>query len=201
MPVPCVSLNSFYYILRVDNVRRTSGYFFYRKLYNGGNVSTIWQNKTHIYTILTTNLYDKSQTKIPCGLVWYYLHYNIQKVVVICLIIPTIFPFDAGTSIKKYQDIWRTLYLHNYCINEMFFHCNRFNLHILLLFYSFCIKKIECKLCIRHTFPPFIFSYEICIYKKLYINIFINMRQAATNMKAKSNTIYYHEPNTIIMLS
>ena len=34
---------------------------------------------------------------------------NIQKAVVICLIIPTIFPFDAGTSIKKYPDIWRTL--------------------------------------------------------------------------------------------
>jgi hypothetical protein len=30
---------------------------------------------------------------------------NIQKAVVICLIIPTIFPFDAGTSIKKYPDI------------------------------------------------------------------------------------------------
>jgi hypothetical protein len=39
--------------------------FFYRKLYNGGNFSTIWQNKTHFYTILTTNLYDKSQTKVP----------------------------------------------------------------------------------------------------------------------------------------
>jgi hypothetical protein len=83
---------------RVDNVRHTSGYFlcwiqhqkeilsewldkcvidpgiFYRKLYNSGNCSTIWQNKTHFYTILTTNLYDKSQTKVPYGLVWYYLH-------------------------------------------------------------------------------------------------------------------------------
>jgi hypothetical protein len=26
---------------------------------------------------------------------------NIKKAVVICLIIPTIFPFDAGSSIKK----------------------------------------------------------------------------------------------------
>ena len=36
---------------------------------------------------------------------------NIQKAVVICLIIPTIFPFDAGSSIKKNtrQDVWRTL--------------------------------------------------------------------------------------------
>jgi hypothetical protein len=25
--------------IRVDNVRHTSGYFFYRKLYNGGNFS------------------------------------------------------------------------------------------------------------------------------------------------------------------
>jgi hypothetical protein len=39
------------------------GNFFYRKLYNGVYRSTIWQNKTHFYTILTTNLYDKSQTK------------------------------------------------------------------------------------------------------------------------------------------
>ena len=36
---------------------------FYQKLYNGGNFSTIWQSKTHFYTILTTNLYDKSQHK------------------------------------------------------------------------------------------------------------------------------------------
>jgi len=33
------------------NVRHSSGYF-YRKLYNGGNCSTIWQNTTHFYTIL-----------------------------------------------------------------------------------------------------------------------------------------------------
>ena len=44
--------------------------FFYRKFYNGGNFSTIWQNKTNFYAILTTNLYDKSQTKVPYGLVW-----------------------------------------------------------------------------------------------------------------------------------
>ena len=30
---------------------------------------------------------------------------NIQKAVVICLIIPTIFPFAAGSSIKKYLDV------------------------------------------------------------------------------------------------
>ena len=82
---------------------------FYRKLYNGGSFSTIWQNKTHFYTILTTNLYDKSQTKVPYGLVWYYLHRQYSKTVVICLIILTTFPFDAGSSIKQYPDVWRTL--------------------------------------------------------------------------------------------
>ena len=35
--IPYFQLLSF----RVDNVRRISGYFFYRKLYNGGNCSTI----------------------------------------------------------------------------------------------------------------------------------------------------------------
>jgi hypothetical protein len=34
---------------------------------------------------------------------------NIQKAVVICLIIPTIFPFDAGSSIKQYPDVRCTL--------------------------------------------------------------------------------------------
>ena len=33
------------------------------------NCSTIWQNKINFYTILTTNLYDKSQTKVSDGLV------------------------------------------------------------------------------------------------------------------------------------
>jgi hypothetical protein len=55
------------------------GIFFYRKLYNGGNCSTIWQNKTHFYAILTTNLYDNSQTKVPYGLLWYYLHRSYSK--------------------------------------------------------------------------------------------------------------------------
>jgi tRNA A22 N-methylase len=43
---------------------------FLSKTYNGGNCSTICQNKTHLYTILTTNLYDKSQTKVTYRLVW-----------------------------------------------------------------------------------------------------------------------------------
>ena len=38
---------------------------------------------------------------------------NIQKTVVICLIIQTIFPFDAGSIvkflIKKYPDVWRNV--------------------------------------------------------------------------------------------
>ena len=46
--------------------QRTSyiGVFFLLKICNGGNFSNIWQNKTNFYTILTTNLYDKSQTKV-----------------------------------------------------------------------------------------------------------------------------------------
>ena len=86
------------------------GFFYYRKLYNSGNFSTIWQNETHFYTILTTNMYDKRQTKVPYGLVWYTIYIdNIQKAVVICLIIPTKFPFDAISSITRYPDVWRTL--------------------------------------------------------------------------------------------
>ena len=81
---------------RVDNVRHASGYFFYRKLYNGGNCSTIWQNKTPFYTILTTNLYDKK--KYPTELYGNNYIDNIKKAVVICLIIPTIFPVDAGSA-------------------------------------------------------------------------------------------------------
>ena len=38
------------------------GIFFYRKLYHGGTFSTIYQGQIHSYAILTTNLYDKSQT-------------------------------------------------------------------------------------------------------------------------------------------
>jgi hypothetical protein len=34
---------------------------------------------------------------------------NIQKAVVICLINTTIFPFDVGSNIKQYPDVWRTL--------------------------------------------------------------------------------------------
>ena len=30
--------------------------------------------KLIFFTILATNLYDKSQTKVPYELVWYYLH-------------------------------------------------------------------------------------------------------------------------------
>jgi hypothetical protein len=47
--------------IRMDNVRPTSGYFFYRKLYDGGKGSTFVQNKTNFYTILTRNLYDKKK--------------------------------------------------------------------------------------------------------------------------------------------
>jgi hypothetical protein len=58
-------------------------------------------NKTHVYTNLTTNLYDTKSTDLYGTI---YID-NIQKAVVICLIIPTIFPFDAISSIKKYPDV------------------------------------------------------------------------------------------------
>ena len=56
---------------------------------------------THFYTILTTNLYDnKARPKYHADLYGTIYIDNIQKAVVICLIIPT-FLFDAGFSIKK----------------------------------------------------------------------------------------------------
>ena len=42
------------------------------QIQGGQHTSYIWVfflNKAHFYTILTTNLYDKSQTKVPYGLV------------------------------------------------------------------------------------------------------------------------------------
>ena len=49
----------------------------------------------------------KARPKYPTDLYGTIYIDNIQKAVVICLIIPTIFPFDAGSSIKKYPDVWR----------------------------------------------------------------------------------------------
>ena len=43
----------------------------------------------------------KASSKYPTDLYGTIYIDNIQKAVVICLIIPTIFPFDAGFSIKK----------------------------------------------------------------------------------------------------
>ena len=53
----------------------------------------------------------KARPKYPTDLYGtIYIDNNNQKAVVICLIIPTIlFPFDAGSSIKNYPDVWRTL--------------------------------------------------------------------------------------------
>jgi hypothetical protein len=48
----------------------------------------------------------KARPKYPTDLYGTIYIDNIQKAVVICLIIPTIFPFDAGSShIKKYPDV------------------------------------------------------------------------------------------------
>ena len=51
----------------------------------------------------------KARPKYPTDLYGTIYIDNIQKAVVICLIIPTVFSFDAGSSIKKYPDVWRTL--------------------------------------------------------------------------------------------
>jgi hypothetical protein len=51
----------------------------------------------------------KTRPKYPTDLYGnIYIDY-IHKAVVICLIIPAVFPFDAGFSIKKYPDVGRTL--------------------------------------------------------------------------------------------
>jgi len=47
----------------------------------------------------------KARPKYPTDLYGTIYIDSIQKAVVICLIIPTIFPFDAGSSIKKYPDV------------------------------------------------------------------------------------------------
>ena len=47
----------------------------------------------------------KARPKYPTDLYGTIYTDNIQKAVVICLIIPTIFSFDAGSSIKKYPDV------------------------------------------------------------------------------------------------
>jgi hypothetical protein len=47
----------------------------------------------------------KARPKYPMDLYGIIYIDNIQKAVVICLVIPTIFTFDAGSSIKKYSDV------------------------------------------------------------------------------------------------
>jgi hypothetical protein len=47
----------------------------------------------------------KARPKYPTDLYGTIYIDNIQKAVVIYLIIPTIFPFDAGSNIKKYPDV------------------------------------------------------------------------------------------------
>ena len=50
----------------------------------------------------------KARPKYPTDLYGTIYIDNIQKAVVICLIIPTIFPFDVGSSIKQGQrKAWR----------------------------------------------------------------------------------------------
>jgi len=47
----------------------------------------------------------KARQKYPTDMYGTIYIDNIQKAVVICLIIQTIFPFDVGSSIKKYPDV------------------------------------------------------------------------------------------------
>jgi hypothetical protein len=47
----------------------------------------------------------KARPKYPTDLYGTIYIDNIQKAVVICLIITTIFPFDAVSSIKKFPDV------------------------------------------------------------------------------------------------
>jgi hypothetical protein len=51
----------------------------------------------------------KARLKYPMDLYSTIYVDNIQKAVVICLLILTIFPFDTISSIKKYPDVWCTL--------------------------------------------------------------------------------------------
>jgi hypothetical protein len=55
----------------------------------------------------------KARPKYPMDLYDNIYIDNIQKAVVICLIIPTIFPFDTGSIvkflIKKYPNVWRNV--------------------------------------------------------------------------------------------
>ena len=47
----------------------------------------------------------KARPKYPTDLYGTIYIDNIPKAVVICLIIPTIFPFEAISSIKRYPDV------------------------------------------------------------------------------------------------
>jgi len=47
----------------------------------------------------------KARPKYPTDLYSTIYIDNIQKAVVICLIIPTTYSFDAESSIKKYPDV------------------------------------------------------------------------------------------------
>jgi hypothetical protein len=60
-----------------------------------------------IFILLTTNLYDISHTDLYGTI---YID-NIQKAVVICLIIPTTFPFDAGSMCGQRPSYIRVFFM------------------------------------------------------------------------------------------
>jgi hypothetical protein len=86
---------------RVDNVHHTSGYFFIENFI----MAEIFQPSVKIKLIFILfqqrTCMIKARPKYPTDLYGTIYINNIQKVVVICLIIPTIFPFDAISSIKN----------------------------------------------------------------------------------------------------
>ena len=77
---------------RVDNVRHTSGYFLSKTL----------QQRTYM---------NKARPKYPTDLNGNICIDNIQKAVVICLIITTTFPLDAESiTIQVCRVLWSGFY-------------------------------------------------------------------------------------------
>ena len=90
-----------YTSIRVDNVRHTSGYFFIENFIMAEIVQPSNKIKLIFIPFLRRTCMIKARPKYHMDLYGTIYIDNIQKAVVIYLIIPTIIPFDAGSSIKK----------------------------------------------------------------------------------------------------
>ena len=90
----------------MDNVRHTSGYFFIKNFIMAEIVPPSDKIKLIFMLFYQRTCMIKTRSKYPPDLYGTIYLDNIQKVVAICLIILTIFPFDAESSIsiKKYPD-------------------------------------------------------------------------------------------------